>query len=129
MFRNPRWCKLISRGGVVCACIRNVETLDGPMLTICSAGVPQVLIPGWIDCYDYGARVEYLGIGRWGNKGAMPGWTASELGRTLVDVVRGVEAPAFRARARVLAEVCTQDPGDRMAANAILAEAVANSDG
>lgn len=89
---------------------------------ICSAGVPQVLLPSWADCYDFGVRVEYLGIGRWGNKQAMPRWTAAELGPILVDVVMGPGADAFRAKAKELAAICAETPGATMAAKAILDE-------
>jgi hypothetical protein len=81
-----------------------------------------VLLPSWADCYDFGARVEYLKIGRWGNKQGAPRWTASELGPILVDVVVGHNADALRAKAKELAELCSKTPGATVAAKGILAE-------
>ncbi|GAB1315439.1 hypothetical protein MFIFM68171_05649 [Madurella fahalii] len=86
------------------------------------AGVVQVLLPSWADCYDFATRVEYLGIGRWGNKQGMPRWTASELGPILVEVVVGQDADALRVRAKELATLCSETPGATVAAKAILAE-------
>lgn len=35
-------------------------------------GVPQVVLPMWVDLYDYAVRVEYLGVGVWGSRDAAP---------------------------------------------------------
>lgn len=35
-----------------------------------SLGIPQIAVASWLDCYDFAARIEHLGIGRWGNKKA-----------------------------------------------------------
>ncbi|KAK4098901.1 glycosyltransferase family 1 protein [Parathielavia hyrcaniae] len=86
------------------------------------AGVPQVLVPSWADCYDYGVRVEYLGVGRWGNRQAAPVWSTSELGPILVDVVMGPNADTVRTRAKELAALCSKTPGADVAAKAILDE-------
>lgn len=40
------------------------------MLTKSSAGVAQIVLPVGFDNSDFAARVEYLGIGLWGNKKA-----------------------------------------------------------
>lgn len=50
-------------------------------------GVPQILLPAWFDCYDFAARVEYLGIGVWANRTAAPRVAGAELGRALLTVV------------------------------------------
>ncbi|KAH8801461.1 glycosyltransferase family 1 protein [Xylogone sp. PMI_703] len=42
-------------------------------------GIPQVILPMWVDLYDFAVRAEYLGIGVWGNRGSAPLWTAGEL--------------------------------------------------
>ncbi|SPJ72279.1 uncharacterized protein FTOL_02007 [Fusarium torulosum] len=60
--------------------------------TMLSAGVPQVLLPAWTDCYDFANRVELLGIGRWGNKEAKPRWRQDELAEALQEVVSGTES-------------------------------------
>ncbi|OOQ90020.1 hypothetical protein PEBR_05968 [Penicillium brasilianum] len=63
-----------------------------------SAGVPQVVLPPWADCYDFANRAEYLVISRWGNKSAKPRWKADELSSILVDVLLGPDAEAMKTR-------------------------------
>lgn len=82
--------------------------------------MPQVVLPSWLDCYDFAGRVEYLGIGRWANKSTMPKCTARELGPVLVDVVLGPDAMSIRSRVRELAALCAKTPGGPVAAAAIL---------
>lgn len=69
-----------------------------------SAGIPQVVLPVWIDTYDFSTRVEYLGIGVWGSKTAAPRVKASELGRALVRVIDSDESDAMRYKAKTLSE-------------------------
>ncbi len=85
-----------------------------------SSGVPQVVLPSWLDCYDFASRAEVLGIGRWGNKQAMPGCTGRELGPVLVDVILGPQAQATKTRAKDLAGLCARTPGASVAAKEIL---------
>lgn len=72
---------------------------------ISSAGVPQVILPSWLDCYDFANRAEILGVGRWGSKQGCPRWTEGELGPILIDVVLDKHAN-YAARSRMLADAC-----------------------
>lgn len=87
-----------------------------------AAGVPQVVLPVWIDCFDYTNRAELLGIGLWGNKTARPRYVAAELAPVLMRAVFGDDAREMRERARELARVCARDPGRVVAARSILGE-------
>ncbi|KAL2259989.1 hypothetical protein VTK26DRAFT_6153 [Humicola hyalothermophila] len=87
-----------------------------------SSGVPQISLPCWLDCYDFGNRTEILGIGRWGNKKAKPRYTAQELGPILVDVVIGPKADEMRAKVKGLAKLLADKPGADVAAKFILGE-------
>jgi UDP:flavonoid glycosyltransferase YjiC (YdhE family) len=80
------------------------------------------VIPGWVDCYDFAGRAEFLGIGRWANKKAKPKCTAREVGPILVDVVLGPKAQEMRAKVQELAALCEKTPGVSVAATAILEE-------
>jgi hypothetical protein len=31
-------------------------------------GVPQVIVAGWVDCYDFAQRANELGVGIWANQ-------------------------------------------------------------
>lgn len=89
----------------------------------------------WYDCYgelsalgwnltekkDYAARVEWLGIGIYGNKKSAPRVEASELSRALTKVIGGGdEAVRFRAAAKSLAEDTRNYSGQVMACDKIM---------
>ncbi|KAF4943870.1 hypothetical protein FGADI_13106 [Fusarium gaditjirri] len=84
------------------------------------AGVPQVVLPAWADCYDFANRAELLGIDRWGNKGAKPRWQKKELCEALVGAILGLEAEKIRLRAQELAEKYPEGSGRRRAAEVLL---------
>ncbi|KAF5698761.1 glycosyltransferase family 1 [Fusarium mundagurra] len=84
------------------------------------AGVPQVVLPAWADCYDFANRAELLGIGRWGNKSAKPRWRKKELCEALVGAILGPEAEKIRLRAQELAERYPEGSGRRRAAEVLL---------
>ena len=91
------------------------------LTTIFSSGVPQVVIPQWTDCYDYAQRVEFLGVGRLGNRNTMPRWIANELASEILHVIHGTQSKQIRTAARRLARVCERNgDGAVKAANEIL---------
>lgn len=69
-----------------------------------SAGIPQIVLPVWIDTYDFALRVEYLGIGAWGSHTAAPRVDALELSKTFIKVIDSDESAAMTAKARTLSE-------------------------
>ncbi|KAI4847252.1 UDP-glucoronosyl and UDP-glucosyl transferase family protein [Aureobasidium sp. EXF-8845] len=79
------------------------------------AGVPQVVLPVWIDTYDFAIRVEYLGIGVWGNRVAAPHAEGLELGQALVKVVDGDNSAAILEKARQIAVPFQNGPGRHVA--------------
>jgi UDP:flavonoid glycosyltransferase YjiC (YdhE family) len=85
------------------------------VLTADSAGVPQVVLPVWIDTYDFAIRVEYLGIGVWGNRVAAPYAVGSELGKALIEVVDGDDSTAMLAKAKQIAAPFQDRPGRHVA--------------
>ncbi|KAM0472233.1 hypothetical protein ACHAPX_008915 [Trichoderma viride] len=70
------------------------------------AGIPQVIIPAWTDCYDYAQRVEFLGIGRWGARNTKNGWSARELSTNILQVIVGQSSVAVKKRCNVLKQIC-----------------------
>lgn len=91
------------------------------------SGVPQVVLPVWMDTYDFARRAEILGIGRWGNRLAGKLCESGELGAVLVDVIAGERSSAFAHKAKELAELCRKSGGGRVvAARHILAETMDN---
>lgn len=95
-------------------------------LRVCvySAGIPQVVLPVWMDTYDFARRAEILGIGRWGNQnnnGKL--CKGGELGSILIEVLMGGQWSSYVENAKRLAGICQEEGGGRVkAARNILAE-------
>lgn len=85
-----------------------------------SAGVPQVVLPVWIDTYDFAIRVEYLSIGVWGNRAAAPYVEGLELGKALVQVVDGDDSAAMLAKAKQIAVPFQKRPGRQVACEKVM---------
>ena len=68
-----------------------------------------------------GTRVEYLGIGVFGNKNVAPGFETAEFGAAVARLVRpGEESEGFRTRAQKIGELCRKAGGKRAAVDKIL---------
>ena len=91
-----------------------------------SAGVPQLALPQWFDCYDFGARLEYLGIGIYANRKVAPHIEMAEFGQALVTVVgdgkkgTGSVSDSMRRRASELAKICQKSGGRVLVCDKIL---------
>ncbi|KAM4066511.1 glycosyltransferase sdnJ [Hirsutella rhossiliensis] len=90
------------------------------------AGVPQVVLPQWSDCYDYAELVQVLGIGRLGSKTTKPRWTAPELSHELLAVLDGEPARAMTHKAQQLASLCEKRGSGAAKAARILLEELSN---
>ena len=88
--------------------------------TVFSAGIPQVLLPAWTDCYDFANRVELLGIGRWGNKKAKPRWQEDELSGAILATLFGPESVEIQKTAGEVASRHPEWEGRQKAAEEIL---------
>ena len=65
--------------------------------------MPQIILAQWLDLYDMAVRVEYRGIGIYGNKRVAPDIEAIEFGAAVARVVGpGKESEGFRERARAV---------------------------
>ncbi|WVR03363.1 hypothetical protein IAU60_000354 [Kwoniella sp. DSM 27419] len=78
-----------------------------------ATGIPQVIMPAWLDCYDFAARLQYLGNGVWGNSKAAPGCSEPEFTTALLTVVGRTadasEANRYRLRAKELGAIVTRN--------------------
>jgi UDP:flavonoid glycosyltransferase YjiC (YdhE family) len=72
-----------------------------------SVGVPQIVLPCWLDTLEFANRVEYLGIGVYGSRTAAPRVDAWELSRALIKVLGDSdEAIMMNQKAKKLAVIC-----------------------
>lgn len=110
-------CSILQSGHIVCSVHHGGANSHHEAL---AAGVPQVVVPGWIDCYDFANRVELLGVGLRANKTTAPRWTRAELGEALKEVVLGARAATFRKTATRLAERHPEHAGRTKAARLLL---------
>ncbi|GAB1191212.1 hypothetical protein APSETT444_000384 [Aspergillus pseudonomiae] len=67
------------------------------------AGVPQVILPVWLDTYDFAMRAEWLGIGIWASRKTAPVVNGPELGQALIRVLAGAASESMRHRAKTIA--------------------------
>ncbi|KAI0458272.1 hypothetical protein F5B21DRAFT_460430 [Xylaria acuta] len=100
------------------------------------AGIPHVILAMWYDTFDYATRIEYLGIGVYGNRAAGRNCVVNsenyqaplmvdgqEFGDALLKVVGRVKgdrnADIMRKKAAQLGEVCRKSGGRTEAARII----------
>jgi UDP:flavonoid glycosyltransferase YjiC (YdhE family) len=92
------------------------------------AGIPQIILAQWFDLYDTAARVEYIGIGIYGNRSVAPDIDATEFGAAISRLLSPrEEAEKFVQTAKEIGELCRGAPGKKGAAAKIL-ELVGASD-
>ncbi|RYP66536.1 hypothetical protein DL770_008778 [Monosporascus sp. CRB-9-2] len=83
-------------------------------------GVPQVVLPLWLDHYSFAQLVEDVGIGVWGCRETSPYWTAECLRHALLTVLdRSENGIAMREKARRFGDLARRDPGQYVAAREI----------
>jgi UDP:flavonoid glycosyltransferase YjiC (YdhE family) len=83
-------------------------------------GIPQIVLPLWVDLYDYATRVELLEIGVWGSRLSAPNWTADELGGAFLKVVGDSDAgKRIQDNAKELGKKFQKRPGSSCAAEEI----------
>ena len=86
-----------------------------------SIGVPQVILPCWMDTFDFANRAEYLGIGVYGSKYHTPRVETKELAAALVKVFSDTEeAASMRRKAKELQVVAAKYGGRAKAADTIV---------
>lgn len=76
--------------------------------TYCRVGVPQVVLPQWLDTYDCATRVEWLGIGVNGSRKAAPGIDTNEFSKALLHVLSDDE---IRRKSAAVKEICDKTEG------------------
>ncbi|KAL8382118.1 hypothetical protein RB595_006075 [Gaeumannomyces hyphopodioides] len=68
-----------------------------------ASGVPHVVLPLWMDLYNYATLAEYAGLGIWASKRSAPDWTVEELSAAILKVLSEDDPFAVAARAKAKA--------------------------
>ncbi|GJE93742.1 glycosyltransferase family 1 protein [Phanerochaete sordida] len=87
------------------------------------SGVPQIILPQWLDLYDYAVRVEWLGHGIYANKGHAAKIHAPQLADAFVRVLSDGEGTAMKKKALEIAEACRRGGGVGKVAQTLLSAA------
>ncbi|KAJ5256688.1 hypothetical protein N7478_012792 [Penicillium angulare] len=74
----------------------------------CKFGVPQVVLPQWLDTYDCATRVEWLQIGAHGSQNAAPGIEANEFSGA---ISKALYSSNIRSNADTIKELCKTTEG------------------
>ncbi|KAJ5083257.1 hypothetical protein N7456_012684 [Penicillium angulare] len=74
----------------------------------CKFGVPQVVLPQWLDTYDCATRVEWLEIGAHGSQNTAPGIEANEFSDAINKVLYSSK---IRSQAGIIKELCKTTEG------------------
>jgi UDP:flavonoid glycosyltransferase YjiC (YdhE family) len=82
-----------------------------------SAGIPQLSLPMWFDCYNLAGLAQYVGVGIWGGEETAPHWHTQALKRDFMRALVGDESVALRKRAAELGEKARAYGGRRKAAD------------
>ena len=70
-----------------------------------SAGVPQVILPLWVDLYNFAQMVEYLGVGIWPGKDTAPDWDPETLGEGFLQSLQGNTSVSIRNKAEEIGQI------------------------
>ncbi|KAI1423191.1 hypothetical protein F5Y12DRAFT_758591 [Xylaria sp. FL1777] len=85
-----------------------------------AAGIPQVVLPMWLDCYNYAQLAEDVGVGIYANRASAPNWTVEGLRESFLKVIDGgEEGLQIRKKAERLGQNARKDPGRYVAAREI----------
>ncbi|KAI0446503.1 hypothetical protein F4803DRAFT_567884 [Xylaria telfairii] len=85
-----------------------------------AAGIPQVVIPMWLDCYNYAQLAEDVGVGVYATRATAPDWTVEGLRDSLLRVLdEQEEGRQLRSKAKYLGEIARKEPGRYIAAREI----------
>ncbi|KAI8945167.1 hypothetical protein F4801DRAFT_594345 [Xylaria longipes] len=83
------------------------------------AGIPQVILPLWVDHYSFARLSEYIGVGVWGCPETSPTWTSECLSEAIRKVVHSNESQGFQDKAKKFGHLAQINPGQYVAAREI----------
>ncbi|RWA05990.1 hypothetical protein EKO27_g9115 [Xylaria grammica] len=82
-------------------------------------GVPQIVLPQWLDHYSFAQLAQDIGVGVWGCRDASPFWKAECLRDAFSAILSGESGDLIRSKAKQLGEIARSDPGEQVAARGI----------
>jgi UDP:flavonoid glycosyltransferase YjiC (YdhE family) len=78
--------------------------------------VPQVIVPMWLDLYNFARLAEEVGVGVYATRGTAPEWTVDGLSKSFLRAVNGGEdCLRMREKAKKLGDIARKEPGRMVA--------------
>ncbi|KAI1264964.1 hypothetical protein F5Y18DRAFT_389026 [Xylariaceae sp. FL1019] len=77
------------------------------------SGIPQVILPQWLDLYNFAQLAEQIGVGVWGCRETSPFWTAECLSDAILKVINEAN---HKDKAQELRRLAQARPGRYVAA-------------
>ncbi|CAN8095890.1 unnamed protein product [Discula destructiva] len=84
-----------------------------------SAGVPQVILPLWMDLYNLAMLAEETGVGVYASRGSAPDWTVDGLVKAFERVLDDEQARTMRDKSAILSARAKERPGREIAADVV----------
>ncbi|KAI0433091.1 hypothetical protein F5Y09DRAFT_300247 [Xylaria sp. FL1042] len=82
-------------------------------------GVPQVVLPQWMDHYSFAQLAQDIGVGVWGCRDASPFWETACLRDAFTTVLSDESGAPIREKAKGFGELVQSNPGQYVAAREI----------
>ncbi|KAJ2989437.1 hypothetical protein NUW58_g3464 [Xylaria curta] len=82
-------------------------------------GVPQLILPQWLDLYSFAQLAQNTGIGIWGCPDTSPSWTTDCLRDAFATVLWGEVSNSIQKKAKHFGEIAQSNPGQNIAAREI----------
>ena len=80
----------------------------------------MIVLPLWVDLYNYAQLAEETGIGVWGCRRSAPDWSSECLSEAIVRVAgNSPESLAMKAKSKELSDKAREAPGREVAASIV----------
>lgn len=78
-----------------------------------------MVLPMWLDLYNFATLAEYLGVGIWPTKSTAPRWDPEDLAEGLLAALSGDKAESMKEKAKALGDEAKKYGGRNCAAKEI----------
>ncbi|KAF2973329.1 hypothetical protein GQX73_g356 [Xylaria multiplex] len=83
------------------------------------SGVPQIVLPQWLDHYSFAQLSQDIGVGVWGCRDASPFWATECLRDAFSTVLSGESGDSIRDKAKRFGDIARSNPGEQIVASEI----------
>ncbi|KAI0199394.1 hypothetical protein F4808DRAFT_471677 [Astrocystis sublimbata] len=84
-----------------------------------ASGVPQLILPQWLDHYSFAQLATSSGVGIWGCPKESPWWTSACLRDAFAAILGGEFSDEIRSKAKYFGDIVQKDPGQNIVAREV----------